>query len=428
MEVPVPRILLLLALLFTAPLWAATLPGVPATTADPSSSSEPDLAQKKAAYGALADVLENADARQELIEQLRKAAATPPPDSTPKLTPPEIKDETTVLENVTHISREYGEQLSSRFSQLWRNITGSPHKAFNSQTFTNAAWHFLLLAGLVFAFWWLVRLAALPLYRKMGHWGRHKNRDRSNWLQLPATIAGAFIFDLLLLALTLFVGQLLSDHLNGNNPTIAFQQSLFLNAFALIEFFKAILRLIFCPRIPELRPFNLSDEAAKYWNLRLSALSSLIGYGLIVAVPIISNQVNVQFGALANVVIMLCITLWALYLIFHNKKLITQGLIHLADRSLAFFSLFIRAFALIWHWLACAYFIVLFFFSLFDPGNSLKFMMGATLRSLAIIGAAALVSGILSRWIAKTITLSPETQRNYPELQKRLNGWISASL
>ncbi|HGN9122494.1 TPA: mechanosensitive channel protein [Klebsiella michiganensis] len=419
-----PRILLLLALLFTAPLWAATLPGVPATTADPSSSSEPDVAQKKAAYGALADVLENADARQELIEQLRKAAATPPPDSTPKLTPPEIKDETTVLENVTHISREYGEQLSSRFSQLWRNITGSPHKAFNSQTFTNAAWHFLLLASLVFAFWWLVRLAALPLYRKMGHWGRHKNRDRSNWLQLPATIAGAFIFDLLLLALTLFVGQLLSDRLNGNNPTIAFQQSLFLNAFALIEFFKAILRLIFCPRIPELRPFNLSDEAAKYWNLRLSALSSLIGYGLIVAVPIISNQVNVQFGALANVVIML----WALYLIFHNKKLITQGLIHLADRSLAFFSLFIRAFALIWHWLACAYFIVLFFFSLFDPGNSLKFMMGATLRSLAIIGAAALVSGILSRWIAKTITLSPETQRNYPELQKRLNGWISASL
>jgi hypothetical protein len=50
---------------------------------------------------------------------------------------------------------------------------------------------------------------------------------------------------------------------------------------------------------------------------------------------------------------------------------------------------------------------VLFFFSLFDPGNSLKFMMGATLRSLAIIGGAALVSGILSRWIAKTITLSP---------------------
>jgi hypothetical protein len=94
------------------------------------------------------------------------------------------------------------------------------------------------------------RLAALPLYRKMGQWGRHKNRDRGNWLQLPATIAGAFIIDLLL-ALTLFVGQMLSDRLNGGNRTIAFQQSLFLNAFALIEFFKAILRLIFCPRMAD---------------------------------------------------------------------------------------------------------------------------------------------------------------------------------
>lgn len=310
------------------PLSAATLPGVPTANTDKNSASEPDVEQKRAAYAALADVLANDSARQELIDQLRKAAATPPPDSTPTLTPPAVKEETTVLENVTQISREYGEQLSSRFSQLWRNITGSPHKPFNPQTFTSAAWHFLLLAGLVFAFWWLVRLAALPLYRKMGEWGRHKNRDRGNWLQLPLTIAGAFIIDLLLLALTLFVGQLLSDRLNGNNPTIAFQQSLFLNAFALIEFFKAILRLIFCPRIPALRPFNLSDEAASYWSLRLSALSSLIGYGLIVAVPIISNQVNVQVGALANVVIMLCITLWALYLIFHNKAVITQGLIH----------------------------------------------------------------------------------------------------
>lgn len=78
----------------------------------------------------------------------------------------------------------------------------------------------------------------------MGQWAR-QNRERSNWLQLPAMIIGAFIIDLLLLALTLFVGQVLSDNLNAGSRTIAFQQSLFLNAFALIEFFKAVLRLIF---------------------------------------------------------------------------------------------------------------------------------------------------------------------------------------
>jgi Small-conductance mechanosensitive channel len=424
----VPWILLLIAALFCSPLQAVTIPGVtPAATA-PTAPAEPDAAQKKAAYAALADVLENDSARKELITQLRTAAATPPQEKVLQLNPPPASDEKTVLESVTNVTRHYGEALSDSFSQLWRNISTAPHKPFNAQTFTSAATHFLLLAVLVFALYSLLRLCALPLYRKMGKWGRKKNRERNSWLHLPAMIALAMVIDLLLLGFTLFAGQVLSDRLNAGNPTIAFQQSLFLNAFALIEFFKAILRLIFCPRVPDLRPFNIQDETARFWSLRLSLLSGLIGYGLIVAVPIISNQVNVQTGALANIVIMLCITVWALYLIYRNKQAITASLIELANRSLSFFSLFIRAFALVWHWLASAYFIVLFFFSLFDPGNSLKFMMGASVRSLAIIGIAAFISGILSRWIAKTITLSPETQRNYPELQKRLNGWISASL
>lgn len=424
-----PWILLLISLL-CAPLQAATIPGVTAATTTPTSAqtSEPDVEQKKAAYGALADVLENEESRKELIDQLRKVATMPPQEPVPVISPPPIEEQKTVLENVTDVADYYGEALSTRFAQLWRNITGSPHKAFNPQTFTNAASHFMLLAVLVFAFWWTVRFCLSPVYRRMGAWGRRKNRDSSNWLQLPSMIVGAFIIDIMLLALTLFVGQVLRANLTGGNSTIAFQQSLFLNAFALIEFFKAILRLIFCPRIPDLRPFHIRDETARYWHLRLSALSSLIGYGLLVAVPIISNQVNIQFGALANVVIMLCITLWALYLIFHNKREIQHNLILLADRSLAFFSLFIRAFALVWHWLASAYFIVLFFFSLFDPGNSLKFMMGASLSSLAILSVSAFISGVLSRWLDKTITLSPQVQRNYPELQKRLNGWLSASM
>ncbi len=417
--------------LLSMPTHAVTIPGVPSsdsTSPQAEPTTEPDIEQKKAAYGALADVLENETSRQELIGQLRKVATTPPPKPVPTIVPPTLTEEKTVLENVTDVSRHYGEALSSRFAQLYRNITDAPHKTFNLQTFTNALTHFLMLAASVFGFYWLIRLCALPLYRKMGQWARRKNRERSNWVQLPAMIIGAFIIDLLLLALTLFVGQILSDRMNAGSRTIAFQQSLFLNAFALIEFFKAILRLIFCPAVTELRPFSIQDAGARYWNRRLSSLSSLIGYGLIVAVPIISNQVNVQVGAMANVIIMLCITLWALYLIFRNKNEITQHLQNLAERSLAFFSLFIRAFALVWHWLASAYFIVLFFFSLFDPGNSLKFMMGATLRSLVIIGIAAFVSGMFSRWIAKTITLSPHTQRSYPELQKRLNGWLSTAL
>ncbi len=422
-------LLLLLLCMFSFQTQAVTLPAAAvAASAQQNAtapSAEPNLEEKKKAYSALADVLDNSQSREELIGQLRKVAATPPPEPVPTIAPPEqLSEDKTVLENVTDVSRYYGGELAQRFAQLHRNIAGAPHKAFNPQTFYNALTHFTMLVVSVFAFYLLIRACMTPVWARMGKWGRKKNRDRSSWFHLPLMIIGAFIIDLLLLALTLFVGQIFSDMMNAGNRTIARQQGLFLNAFALIEFFKATLRLIFCPRFPDLRPFPVTDQSAKYWNIRLAGLSSLIGYGILVAVPIISNQVNVQAGAIANVVIMLCITLWALYLIFHNKRQIQQNLIQLADRSMAFFSLFIRAFALVWHWLASAYFVALFFFSLFDPGNSLKWMMAASLHSLAIISIAAFVSGMLSRWLAKTITLSPQVQRNYPELQKRLNSWI----
>ncbi|WP_219841978.1 hypothetical protein, partial [Neisseria gonorrhoeae] len=113
----------------------------------------------------------------------------------------------------------------------------------------------------------------------MGQWGRRKNIHRASWVQLPLMIILAFLIDLALLALTLFVGQLAIEMMNAGSRTIARQQGLFLNAFALIEFFKAILRLMFSPRFPSLRPFVISDASARYWHLRLSGLSSLIGYG-----------------------------------------------------------------------------------------------------------------------------------------------------
>ncbi|EIV1672119.1 mechanosensitive channel protein [Escherichia coli] len=189
-------ILFILFCLLGAPAHAVSIPGVTTTTTTDSTTEpapEPDIEQKKAAYGALADVLDNDTSRKELIDQLRTVAATPPAEPVPKIVPPTLVEEQTVLQKVTEVSRHYGEALSARFGQLYRNITGSPHKPFNPQTFSNALTHFSMLAVLVFGFYWLIRLCALPLYRKMGQWARQKNRERSNWLQLPAMIIGAFV-------------------------------------------------------------------------------------------------------------------------------------------------------------------------------------------------------------------------------------------
>ena len=103
-------ILFILFCLLGAPAHAVSIPGVTTTTTTDSTTEpapEPDIEQKKAAYGALADVLDNDTSRKELIDQLRTVAATPPAEPVPKIVPPTLVEEQTVLQKVTEVSRHY---------------------------------------------------------------------------------------------------------------------------------------------------------------------------------------------------------------------------------------------------------------------------------------------------------------------------------
>lgn len=426
--------LLLFGLLPTAQavsLPAATTSQQAQKPADETAAQEPSIEDKKAARLALATILENSESRQTLIKELRDAADNPSATDEPMRMPPKAvvkKDDRTVLESVTRITREYGGYFTASVMRLYNIIVSMPQTAFDKAAFFNALNHFMMLAVAMFTFYWAIRRIMAPFYRRMGRWARAKSSQPGCWLYLPLTIFMAFVIELLLLALALSVGQISSNNMNAGNSIIARQQGLFLNAFALVEFFKSVLRLIFSPNFPELRPVVVNDERAHYWHTRLSWLGGVIGYGLIVVVPIVSKRVNEQTGALVNVIIMALMTGWALVLIFRNRRIVQHKLNEQAERSLAFFALFIRAFAFIWQWVASAYFIVLFFLSIFNPGGSLQFMVSATINSVIIISIGAVISGILTHWIDKTITLSPEMRRNYPELQKRVNSWVSVML
>ncbi|MBS2140756.1 mechanosensitive channel protein, partial [Escherichia coli] len=186
-------ILFILFCLLGAPAHAVSIPGVTTTTTTDSTTEpapEPDIEQKKAAYGALADVLDNDTSRKELIDQLRTVAATPPAEPVPKIVPPTLVEEQTVLQKVTEVSRHYGEALTSRFGHLSRNSTGSRHKPFNPQTFSNALTHFSMLALLAFGLYWLICLCALPLVLQMGTWAWQKNVRRVTWVRLLAGYCG----------------------------------------------------------------------------------------------------------------------------------------------------------------------------------------------------------------------------------------------
>lgn len=385
--------------------------------------------QQKASYTALADILQDDKARAELISHLREAAKTQTTEPVPVAEKSEPKPEQlSLIDELVDTTQSTVAQLRQRVEKLKDTIDSGPQHSFRADRFFTALGYFLLTVAVTFALFHLIRKLVGPLYVRLGRWGNNARLKQAHWYQLPASILGAFVIDLVILLLTVAAGNLFTQYMNGGSALIARQQALFLSAFAVIEFFKAVLRLIFAPGFSYLRPFPLTDMTARYWNTRLAWVSGLIGYALMVGVPVVATQINYTTAAVVNFVVMLGLTIYASWLILHNRRTIHREFNLLAERSMAFFSVILRALGHVWHLLAVSYFVVLFFLSQFDFAGSLRFMMTATVKSLVVIALGALISGLLSRWISRRITLPDDVNRRYPLLQKRINSYIPAGL
>lgn len=410
-------LLLLLFICVASPLALAQ----PTQNTAPSDQTE----QQKASYTALADILQDDKARAALIDHLRQAA-----DESPKTQTKPAASETpeSLSDNLSSLAQGGISTVNQRLNSLQKLIDSGPKRTFNPDSFFRALGYFLLTVAVTFALFHLIRRLIRPLYKRMGSWGHNAKLQQGPWYKLPTAILAAFAVDLLVLLLALAAGNLFARHVNADSTTILRLQTLFLSAFAVIEFFKAVLRLIFSPDFDYLRPFAFSDASAHYWNKRLAWLSGLIGYGLMVVVPVVATQISYPAAAAANLVIMLALTLYAVALILRNRKPIQQQINLLAERSMAFFSIILRGLGHVWHLLAIAYFLVLFALSQFDIGNSLRFMMTATVKSLVAIGVGALLSGMLTRWIFRRISLPDDVNRRYPMLERRINSYIPNGL
>ncbi|CAI0763795.1 Small-conductance mechanosensitive channel [Serratia quinivorans] len=410
--------LLLLLIACTVSPWTMAQPAQHAAPVDQSQ-------QQKASYAALADILQDDKARAALIGHLRQAAdesAKNPPKTEASETPESLSD------NLSNLAQGGISSVNQRLSSLQKLIDSGPKRSFNPDSFFRALGYFLLTVVVTFALFHLIRRLIRPLYKRMGSWGHNAKLQQGPWYKLPTAILGAFAVDLLVLLLVLAAGNLFARHVNADSATILRLQTLFLSAFAVIEFFKAVLRLIFAPNFDYLRPFPFSDASAHYWNQRLAWLSGLIGYGLMVVVPVVATQISYPAAAAANLIIMLALTLYAVALILRNRKPIQRQINLLAERSMAFFSIILRGLGHVWHLLAIAYFLVLFALSQFDIGNSLRFMMTATVKSLLVVGLGALLSGMLTRWIFRRISLPDDVNRRYPMLERRINSYIPNGL
>ena len=397
-------------------------------------------------YGALAETLQDPAARDRLIEQLRTLQQAEEARSANDAAAEEAH-----VSGIAILSQRLGGTLERVTAQLGRDVretlaalrrigtsSGVTEGKLEGQLPALRVLALVVLATLI-AYAVLRRIAGL-LFDRLNRWIRERptvlpteaHPSRFRRLTLSRKLLGvllAFIVDLgatLLAALAGYVAAVvLSDH-SVSSGVFAFQ---FLTAFVLIEAAKSVSRAVFATRYDALRLMPMHPDTAAYWNRWITLLVALTGYCLLVVVPVGQAVFAPSIGRLIGLVIMLCVYVTALRVVWSQRKAVRAGLMERADQAgTAVFGTLLRALARVWHWLATAYFTVLFLASQADQASALAFMLGATVQSLVAVLVGAVLTAGLVHLESRRIVLPEYWSQNFPLLERRVNGYKDPAL
>ncbi|NYT81085.1 mechanosensitive ion channel [Alcaligenaceae bacterium] len=439
---------------------AQSVGGVEKTVGAPAESGQ-------AAYGALADTLEDPEARHRLIDELRALAQGRNPAEAQGGDRHGAQDaaQLSAVSGIAVLSQRLGNVLQEVTAQLGSDISATLDavgRLGSSQGVTQGklddqmpALRALGLAiGAALLAYAILRSIAGLLFGRLNAWIRRKpageaqaqgqaaespvrssprreGRHRLGRITLSRKLLGvllALVVDLaasLLAALAGYVAVVGSSQ-PAYGGAFAFQ---FLTAFVLIEAVRSISRAVFATRYDELRLLPLQPGTARFWNRWISLLIALTGYCLLVVVPVGQVVFAPSVGRLIGLVIMLCVYITALRVVWSQRLAVRTGLMQRADAAgTAIMGSLLRILARIWHWVALAYFTVLLVTSQADQAAALAFMLSATVQTLIAVVAGALLAAGLRRLELRRIVLPPSLGRNFPSLEQRVNGYKNPAL
>ncbi|OLO09534.1 mechanosensitive ion channel protein MscS [Salinicola sp. MH3R3-1] len=448
------RWLLLLLLVFAAPVFAQ------------DSGSEGQSAKDGPAYSTMADLLENSESRQALIDRLRQLASqqesagetqgssdaesrdqesgaantegSPAAESTAS-GDSEGSAETPVsfprrmAQATSHIAGDIGGQFTSIVAMVGGffgsgDAAASSGPSFSMSDFVSAAIDLALVIIATVAAFLILRRIASPLFSKFSQWAL-QGEGRSRLLRVILSVLVAAIVDIIVVVLAYVAGNLVATFLVGESGNLDTRLSLFLNAFLLIELFKCALRVLFSSRHEGLRLVSIEAAQARYCNRFLATLAGFVGYGMLVVVPILNTTLSPAFGKAVGVLIMLIALVWSVIVILKNRAGVRDMIMTKAEAAqMSASRVALRLLARIWHVIALLYAVMVFAVTLLHPETALPFVLLATLKTIIYIGIGMLVSGILTQLIGRRINLSDELRQRLPMLESRLNSYIPTLL
>ncbi|MGR2738374.1 mechanosensitive channel protein [Billgrantia sp. Q4P2] len=378
---------------------------------------------------ALAELLENEQTRQQLIDHLRRQAADPA-----------LAAETGQVEEAISLPRRLAEMTSRVVSDVGgevRNLVDIVAGLFSADTdttalnwgdFTTAVINLGLVILATFLLFMGFRHLSRPLFSRLSQWSRQES-GLNPIIRLVLCVTVAALIDVLVVALAYVGGNLIATFAIGEAGELSTRASLFLNAFLIIELIKAAMRMLFASRYEGLRLLPISSSEASYWNRWLARLVGLVGYGLLVVVPLVSFYLAPTLGQGVGALIMFGAFIYAVAVVLKNRTRLRDELNAMAARSdFTATRISLQLFARTWHLFALAYFLMVLVLTLTRPVDALPFVLFATLKTVVVVVVGMLLSSLLTQIIGRRIRLSDDLRRKLPQLEPRLNSYIPNAL
>ncbi|ARP97250.1 mechanosensitive ion channel domain-containing protein [Bordetella genomosp. 13] len=423
-----------------------------AMSAQPQQSAQAPAATLDPA--ALADLLDNAEARQALIDSLRAqtsgpakpaapdapgASAASAPAAAPAAQPSEPGLQERMADGVQRFLTGVAADMGQGVEDM-RALASGETLRMDGDTAGRALMPLALAGVTTLLAFMLLRLVAMRIYTRIDRWVAAQGCEPETPVQPGApssmrvlyrragAIVGALAIDVGVVMLAAMAGGtagLWGTPARGALDPLA---AVFLKAFLSVEIVKVLIRTVFAVRHPHLRLLPMSDELARYWNGWLVRIVAAAGYGTLLVDPVMSVALSPALGRLAGMVIMLAVYVYAVRVIWQNRVAVRERLERRATHAATFLGTRLRFLSRVWHVLGIGYFTVLLVVSQIDPTNALPFMARATAQTLLAIGVGSLLILLLNTVLAKPIQLSGDLRRRLPLLEARVNAYVPAGL
>jgi small-conductance mechanosensitive channel len=376
----------------------------------------------------LLETLRNEESRNRLIEELEAAVGsvseTPAENAAEAVDEALVGNETMSLgRRIAETTRLIAEDAAGEVALFWQQLAAAPRTFAELGTeevdlLVQSLRDLMLLIVATYAIFYGLRQLAKRAFRSMGVRASH-----SGILMKTLILVVSAALDALVVVIAWAAGYALALLLFGDLGTLGLRQTLYLNAFLIVELLKVVLRIVLSPATRDLRPLPVSDRAARSMNGGFTAIIMILGYGQLLLQPIFSQTLSQASGQAASAFFALIAVLIAIVMTLRARSAVAAWLLH-APETAEPRSRQVRFLAGHWHWPVLLYLAFLFVVVVVSPASVLlNVLWGSAKVALALIIGLA-ISGWLTRAALRGVTLPESINHRLPLLQRRLNAFV----